>query len=181
MYVGIDVSQARLDVAVSSELDRPWQVPYNPEGLAQLVQQLRALQPALIVVEASGGWQDELVGALRQAQLAVAGVNPRQVRDFAKASGRLAKTDRLDARVLAQFAQAMRPQPRPGPEESTQQLQVLVQRRQQLVEMRTAEKNRLARAPSRSTPASKHTYSGWSKNYAEGNQPRFSRGKRARS
>lgn len=142
VYVGIDVSKARLEVA-SCPAPQSWGLPNTPVELATLVHRLQALQPALVVMEASGGLERPVAQALAQAELPVAVVNPRQVRDFAKATGQLAKTDTLDARILAQFAAALRPEPRPLPDEQTQQLQELLARRRQVVEMLTAEKNRL--------------------------------------
>jgi transposase len=143
VYVGIDVSKARLDVAVrpsgevrSYDNDEP--------GFAELAAWLVPQSPRLVVVEATGGYQAPLVGALTVAGVAVAMVNPRQVRDFARASGLLAKTDRLDAEVIALFGEAMKPEPRPLPDQETTALAALVSRRKQLVEMITAEKNRLA-------------------------------------
>src|SRR5438045_282859 len=108
-------------------------------GIAQLVKQLRRLRPALVVCEATGGWERQLVGALAAAGLPIVVVNPRQVRDFAKATGRLAKTDRLDAEVIAHFAEAVHPEPRALPSADAQALGELVTRRQQLIEMRSAE------------------------------------------
>jgi transposase len=148
VFVGIDVSKARLDIAV-----RPAgtisSVPHDEAGMATVVEQLRHMQPTLVVLEATGGLEVVLSGALAAAGVRVVVVNPRQVRDFAKATGRLAKTDALDAQVLAQFADAVRPAVRPLPEASTQELAALLARRRQLVEMLTAEKNRLGRAPRR--------------------------------
>ena len=146
VFIGIDVSQARLDMAV-----RPgssFSLAHNESTIATLVEQLRALSPTLIVLEATGGMEVPLTSALSTAGLPVVVVNPRQVRDFAKASGRLAKTDALDAQVLAQFAEVMRPQPRPLPDAETRALAARLTRRRQLVEMLTAEKNRLLSAAS---------------------------------
>jgi transposase len=112
------------------------------DGIAELVKHLRHLRPALIVCEATGGWERVLVGALATARLPIVVVNPRQVRDFAKATGRLAKTDRLDAEVIARFAEVIHPEPRALPTADAQALDGLVTRRQQLLEMRTAEGNR---------------------------------------
>ncbi len=140
--VGIDVSQSQLDIAARPG-EQPWRVANSEDGIAQLVEALASLRPALIVMEATGGMQIPVVAALGAAGLPVAVVNPRQVRDFARATGRLAKTDALDAAVLAHFAETIRPTPRPLPDETAQQLSALVTRRRQLVEMRTAESNRL--------------------------------------
>ena len=146
IYVGIDVSKAQWDVA-----ERPSgngaTVPHTPAGIAELVERLRSVEPAGIVVEATGGLEVPLASALASAGLPVHVVNPRQVRDFAKALGRLAKTDTLDAQVLAQFAEVVRPAPRSLPDAATQALSALLTRRRQLIEMRTAEQNRLGTAP----------------------------------
>ena len=146
VFVGIDVSQARLDIAVRP--GAPFSIAHTESALATLVEQLRALSPTLIVLEATGGMEIPLTSALATAGLPVVVVNPRQVRDFAKASGRLAKTDALDAQMLAQFAEVMRPQPRPFPDAEARALAALLTRRRQLVEMLTAEKNRLLSASS---------------------------------
>ena len=114
--------------------------------MATLVEHFITLHPALIVLEATGGMEIPLTSALATAGLPVVVVNPRQVRDFARASGLLAKTDTLDARVLAQFAEVMRPTPRPLPDTEARALTALLTRRRQLVEMLTAEKNRLLSA-----------------------------------
>jgi len=119
----------------------------DARGVAELVSQLRKLGAELIVLEASGGLETVLVGELAAAQLPVAVVNPRQVRDFARANGQLAKTDTLDAKMLALFAERMRPPIRALPDEQTRQLQALVTRRRELVEMLTAERNRLGSVP----------------------------------
>ncbi len=116
-------------------------------GIVTVVEELRALAPTLIVLEATGSLEVPLTSALAAARLPVVVVNPRHVRDFAKAAGQLAKTDALDAQILAQFAEVMRPAPRPLPDEQTQALAALLTRRRQLVEMLTAEKNRLSLAP----------------------------------
>jgi len=140
--IGIDVAKATLDVAVRPAGAR-WQVPYTEEGVEGLVQQVQELEPTLVVLEATGRLEVVLVSALAQARLPVAVVNPRQVRDFAKATGRLAKTDAIDAEVLAHFAEAVRPTPRPLPDSQVQALDALVTRRRQVVAMLTAEQNRL--------------------------------------
>jgi transposase len=144
IFVGIDVSKAQLDVAL-----RPtgrFVVPNDDSGIAQLLEQLQATAPTLIILEATGGIELPLTGVLATAGLPVVVVNPRQIRDFAKATGQLAKTDALDAQVLAHFADVVRPTPRPLPDAQTQELAALVTRRRQLIEMLTAEKNRLASA-----------------------------------
>lgn len=144
-YVGIDVSKAHLDVAVLP-LNQSWQVSYDPGGVNQLLERLLELAPALVVLEATGGLEIPLVGTLATAQLPLVVVNPRQVRDFAKAVGKLAKTDTLDAWVLARFGEATQPELRPLADTQTQELKALVSRRRQVVEMLVAEKNRGRRA-----------------------------------
>jgi transposase len=146
VFVGIDVSLTRLDMALRPGASSSH--THDESAIATVVEQLRALSPTLIVLEATGGMEIPLTSALATAGLPVVVVNPRQVRDFAKASGRLAKTDALDAQVLAQFAEVMRPQPRPLPDADTRALAAVLTRRRQLVEMLTAEKNRLLSASS---------------------------------
>ncbi len=145
VFVGIDVSKDRLDVALRPMSDH-WAVANKDSDIATLVARLRCHAPTLIVLEATGGLELPLTGELAAAGLPVVVVNPRQVRDFAKATGRLAKTDTLDAAVLAQFAEAVRPALRPLPDAETQALSALLTRRRQLIEMCTAEKNRLGSA-----------------------------------
>jgi transposase len=147
VFVGMDVSQACVDVAVQPGTG--FQIPNDERGITQAVDQLQALQPTVIVLEATGGLEVPLTGALAAAGLPVVVINPRQVRDFARATGQLAKTDRLDAQILARFAEAIRPPVRPVPDEQTQALAALVARRRQLMEMLTAEKNRLRLAARR--------------------------------
>ncbi len=142
VYVGIDVSKAHLDVSVGPDR-ASWQVENNLAGIGELVQKLSAVRPVLIVLEATGGYEMAAAGALALAELAVAVVNPRQVRDFAKSLGRLAKTDHIDAQVLARFAEAVKPEPRALADAQTQQLQAILGRRRQLIEMLVAEENRL--------------------------------------
>lgn len=144
-YVGVDVAKDWLDVAQRPE-GAPWRVSNDERGIAALVERLVQLRPALVVLEATGGMEMPVVGALVVAQLPTAVVNPRQVREFARATGRLAKTDAIDAQVLAQFGEAVRPELRPFPDAATQELSALLARRRQLVGMLTAEKNRLRTA-----------------------------------
>ena len=148
LFVGIDVSKDHLDVAVRPA-GEAWQVSHDPQGINSLTERLRELAPRLVVVEATGGMEMALTGELAAAGLPVAVVNPRHVRDFARAAGQLAKTDSLDAHVLAHFAEAMQPKPRDLPDASAQELRALVARRRQLVEMTTAEKNRMRTATPR--------------------------------
>jgi transposase len=143
--VGIDVAQAVLAVAVHGG-DAPWTVPNTPAGWADLAARLRPLEPTRIVLEGTGGLERPVATALAAAGLPVAVVNPRQARDFAKASGRRAKTDAVDARVLARLAATMDVAPRPLPAPATQELQALVTRRRQLTELLVAERNRRQRA-----------------------------------
>ena len=147
MYIGIDVSKARLDAAARPS-GEAWSEDNTPEGHARLVKRLRAVAPALVVLEASGGIEVPAASALAATGLCVAVVNPRQVRDFAKATGQLAKTDALDADVLARFAEAIRPEARPLADEPSRELRALLERRGQLVAMLVAERNRLSRAAS---------------------------------
>lgn len=146
VIVGIDVSKARLDIAERPGM-KQWRVGNDEAGISELMQQLIQLKPKLIVLEASGGLETAVTGAIAAEGLPVVVVNPRQVRDFARASGRLAKTDRLDADGIAHFGEAINPSPRPLPDEETQLLNALWVRRRQLIGMLTAENNRLASAP----------------------------------
>jgi transposase len=144
-FVGIDVSKRQLDVAIMPQ-GQSLAVANDAHGIAALVEQALACRPASVVLEATGGLETAVASALAAAGLPVAVVNPRQVRDFARASGTLAKTDRLDARVLAAFAQAIRPAVRPLPDAEAQALAHLLSRRRQLVEMRKQERTRLTQA-----------------------------------
>jgi len=141
-HVGIDVSKDRLDVAVLGERQET-QVENSREGIARLVEQMQDLQPELIVVEATGGYQRSVVDALFHAGLCVAVVNPARVRQFAKACGLLAKTDKLDAQMLAVFGQRVQPKLYTGKSEAEKQLSALLVRRKQVEEMLKAEQNRL--------------------------------------
>jgi transposase len=145
-FIGIDVSKATLDIHVLPG-DEAWSTQNEDAAVRTLVARLAALQPTLVVLEATGGLERRVLAALLAAKLPAVAVNPRQVRDFAKATGHLAKTDALDARVLALFAERIRPPVRPARNEETQELDALIVRRRQVVDMITAEKNRLAAAP----------------------------------
>lgn len=140
-FVGIDVSKARLDVAVHAPVTF-WQVENTDAGIAALVERLQTLRPTLIVLEATGGFELRVVAELAAAQLPVVVTNPRRVRNFARSTGKLAKTDKLDAQMLAHFAAALRPEPRPLPSAQDEQLTALLTRRRQIVDMLTVEKNR---------------------------------------
>jgi transposase len=142
MLAGIDVAKAELVMATRPSEER-WTVANDESGIRQLVDRLRSLGPELIVLEATGGYELVCVAALAAAGLPVVVVNPRQVRDFAKATGQLAKTDRLDAAVLALFAERVRPAVRPLPDAEAHELDALLTRRRQLLEMLQAERNRL--------------------------------------
>jgi transposase len=149
--VGIDVSLATLDVAVFPTGEQ-WQASNDDAGIGPLIERLTALAPDRIVLEATAGYELPVLAALGSAGLPVVAANPRQVRDFARSTGQLAKTDALDAHVLAQFAAVVRPKLRPLPDAATRELSALLARRRQLVEMRTAESNRLALAVERVRP-----------------------------
>ncbi len=144
VYIGMDVSKATLDICTSD--GETWQAPNTDRTMDQLRARIAGLQPALIVLEATGGYELRAAAALASGGLPVAVVNPRQVRSFARSLGQLAKTDRIDARLLAAFALAIQPEPRPLPDADTQELDALITRRRQLVGMITAETTRLEMA-----------------------------------
>ena len=144
-YVGIDVAKAQVDVAVRP-IDNRWVVANDEAGVRELVAQLKPLDPALVLLEASGGLELPLVADLVAESLPVVVVNPRQVRDFARATGKLAKTDSLDAAILAHFAEAVQPPVRPLRDAEAQALNSLVARRHQVIAMLVSEKNRLSSA-----------------------------------
>lgn len=146
LFVGIDVSKDKLDVALLPS-DERWSVGNNEAEIPSLVERLKQLNPSLIVLEATGGLETLVAASLGTAKLPVAVVNPRQARDFARAIGKLAKTDDIDAGVLALFAERIRPEPRPLKDQELQELTDLLTRRNQLVAMLTGEKNRLSSAP----------------------------------
>ena len=142
IFAGIDVSKARLDVAWT---DAPgtWSVANAPNGIVELVQRFHEIEPELVVMEATGGFEVPAAGALAAAGIAVVIANPRQVRDFAKSTGQLAKTDAIDTHILALFAERVRPQVRALPDEDARALNAIVGRRRQIIDMITAENNRL--------------------------------------
>lgn len=142
LFIGIDIAKNHLDVAVAPEKQH-FRVPNTQAGLTTLVHRLQALQPAIILLEASGGYEFLLVAALREAELPASFINPLQVRQFARSLGITAKTDRLDARVLALFAEKIRPGPRPLPTAQQQELKQLMGRRRQLQDMVHMERHRL--------------------------------------
>ncbi|MFZ0052631.1 MAG: IS110 family transposase, partial [Desulfobaccales bacterium] len=142
VFVGIDISKKHLDIFLTPT-DTSFTVPNTEAGIVKLVARLSQVAPQIILLEATGGYEFLAVAALREAGLPACFINPRQVRDFARSLGILAKTDRIDARVLAQFAEKLRPQPRPLPEAQQQELKHLMVRRRQLLEMIQMEQNRL--------------------------------------
>jgi len=146
IFVGIDVSKARLDVAVG-EKGASWSERNDAEGIGRLTQRLVELQPALVVIESTGGLERPTLVELARAGVSVALVNPKRVREFAKAIGLAAKTDKLDARLLARFARDAKPQATDLPSEADQHLSALLARRKQLLDMLTAEHNRLETTP----------------------------------
>src|SRR5690606_19250528 len=141
IFCGIDVSKDHLDVALLPS-GEGWQVTNDPSGIGELLEKITPLAPALTVLEATGGYETQVAAALAHAGLALAIVNPRQVRDFAKATGQLAKTDRIDAKVIALFADRIRPKPQTLKDDEARLLDALLTRRTQLVGMRSMEKNR---------------------------------------
>lgn len=158
MYnVGIDVSKDSLDIAWLPAIRPAITVPNDPAGHQQLVEMLSRQQPQRILLEATGGYERMLVAALMEAKLPLVRINPRQVRDFAKATGQLAKTDRIDAAILARFAQAMMPEVRPLADEKTLELQDILMRYRQLVAMRSVEQTRLKQATAKRVKVSIET------------------------
>lgn len=147
-YLGIDVSKARLDACLLPD-GETFSVPNDPAGIGELLVRLERARPELVVVEATGNYERPAAAAIAasEAGIAVAVVNPRQARDFAKATGRLAKTDKIDAEALARFASAIAPSPSALPDEEAQALRAVLARRRQLIEMLTAENNRLPMSP----------------------------------
>jgi transposase len=146
LFAGIDVSKQYLDVAVRGRVARAWRVRYTAAGVDALVKELVELAPTLVVLEATGGIEAHIVAALATAGVGLSVVNPRQVRDFAKATGELAKTDSIDAQILALFAERVRPEVRPLRDDETRELDALMTRRRQLIDIRTGELNRLHQA-----------------------------------
>lgn len=145
-FVGIDVSKETLDVAIHPTREGR-SFAHNEQGLSQMAEWIQSVDPRLIVLEATGGFEVQPIRALMARGLLPVLMNPRQIRDFAKATGTLAKTDKIDAQIIARFAAAVRPEVRPLPTAEAQELEALNTRRRQLVEMLTAEKNRLRTAP----------------------------------
>lgn len=159
-FVGIDVSKSTLDVCIEP-VGQPLQVAYDEEGIRRLVSLLKEISPTLIVIEATGGLEMRIASELAGRGLPVAVINPRQARDFAKATGKLAKTDQVDAAVLAAFARAIRPQARPLQDADTRALNDLVSRRRQLIDMRVQETLRLNSAASKPLQKSLKRHIAW--------------------
>lgn len=159
-FIGIDVSKAALDVCIQPS-GQALHVAYDEAGIGRIVERLQEARPVLIVMEATGGLEIRLASELASAGLPVAVINPRQARDFAKATGQLAKTDRVDATVLAAFAQAIRPQARPLKDADTRALNDMVSRRRQLIAMRVQETLRLGTAASRPLQKSLNKHIAW--------------------
>jgi transposase len=166
-WVGIDVSQAWLDI-VLRPVGTYWRLSNQESGWSELVTHLQSLSVKLIVLESTGGMERGIVQVLQRQELPVAVINPKRARDFAKASGRLAKTDRIDAAVLAHFAQAMSPVPKPLASEAQAALSDLVNRRQQVVEMLNSEQRRLHSVRNRSAKADIETHIEWLKQRVKG-------------
>jgi transposase len=145
VYIGIDIGKAQIDIAVHPS-EKQWSFSNNEPGINEAVKSIVGVSPALVVLEATGNLQVSLVAALAIAGITPAVVNPRQIRDFAKATGRLAKTDAIDARVIAHFAAAIHPEPRTLSNDQAQELKDIVARRRQVSDMLTAERNRLGSA-----------------------------------
>lgn len=159
-FVGIDVSKATLDVAVRPS-GAAWQVANAPAAVDALAERLAALRPAVVVLEATGGYEHAVVAALAAARVPVVVANPRQVRDFGRAIGQLAKTDEIDAALLAQFGERVQPEPRPLKDTATEELSALLGRRRQLLDMLVAERNRLGTARSAAVRKSVQRHIQW--------------------
>lgn len=160
MNIGIDVGKRYLDIAVRPSGEQ-WRTANDPAGIATLVADLAARQPARVVLEATGGLEQPAARALQAAGVPTAVVNPGQVRAFARAIGQLAKTDALDAQLLARFAEQLQPAPRPVPAATQVEAQALVARREQLQQLRTAERQRLQQAPTAAAQARVAKHLAW--------------------
>jgi transposase len=142
-YAGVDISKENLDVAVDAS-DQNWRFSNSPAGIKKAIEVFKGMSPVMVIFEATGGLELSLWHALTEAGIEAALINPRQIREFARAKGRLAKTDSIDAKIIAEYGQAFHPKPQPFPD--TQELKELITRRSQLVDMISAEKNRLKAA-----------------------------------
>lgn len=143
-YIGIDVSKKKLDICILPE--KEFQVTNNKEGVKNLLKRIEDLKVELIILEASGGYQNYAVSQMAKKNLPVVVINPRKSKAYAKAKGVLAKTDRIDAKLLAEFGRDIKPEIRPIPDEQMRSINTILARREQLITMRTAEKNRLQQA-----------------------------------
>lgn len=161
-FIGVDIAKDSFEFAVYGD-DRHFNMSNDETGIRQAVEQIQKLSPELLVLEATGGYEHPLVAALSIAKLPVVVINPRQVRDFAKATGHLAKTDAIDAAVLAQFAAVIKPDLRPIADADMLLLKEVVSRRQQLVEILVAERNRLGVAHNPSVKAGIQAHIDWLK------------------
>lgn len=159
VYVGIDIAKAKLDVAVGEDV--VFTLERTPEGLAELVARLAPLSPTVVVMEATGGLEVIVAAALSAAKLPTVVINPKRARDFAKAEGTRAKTDAIDARVLARFGRKMEPRPRPLPDETARELDAMLDRRRQLIGMRVMERGRLDSAAGTRVRGDLETHIGW--------------------
>jgi len=147
IYVGIDIAKADFEIKESGP-QKTYSERHTQTGIRKTVRRMVAIQPTLVVMEATGGLEKTLARALATAGIAVAVINPRQIRDFARSLGKLAKTDSIDAEIIALYAEKIRPEPRGFPNADTDMLDALLTRRQQVIQMTTAEKNRLQQAAS---------------------------------
>jgi transposase len=172
IFVGIDVAKAKVDVYVRPT-GEAFEVARDEAGLARIVERMTGLWPQLVVLEATGGYEASVAAALTHAGIAVVVVNPRQARDFARSTGKLAKTDRVDAQLLARFADAVRPPVRLMPTAAGEALGALVTRRRQLVEMLGAEKNRAQQAGSGQVGSRIQAHIQWLAHELEGTMRRF--------
>jgi transposase len=163
-YVGIDVSKDRLDVAITPK-ERTWQVPNDEEGIGKLVKTLKELSPGIIVLEPTGGYESPVAGALATEGLNVVIVNARQIRNYARAVGRMAKTDKLDALIMAGFAATIKPKARPMGDAETLSIKAKVSRRRQLLEILKGEKCRLNTAHEDVKPSIRAHMNGFKKSW----------------
>lgn len=160
LYVGVDVSKKSLEVYILPSADS-FEVPNDQDGLDELADRLHKVRPTLVVLEATGGFERPAVATIAASGFAVAVVNPRQVRDFAKATGKLAKTDRMDAKILARFAQDIRPTPKSPPNAEAREFSAIIARRRQVISMMSAEKNRLSITDSKAVAKRIRAHIGW--------------------
>jgi transposase len=160
LHVGVDVSKKSLEVYILPTGDS-FELPNDQDGLDELADRLQKVRPTVVVLEATGGYERPAVAAIAAFGIAVAVVNPRQVRDFAKATGKLAKTDRIDALILARFAQDIRPTPKSPPNTEAREFSAIIARRRQVISMMSAEKNRLSITDSKAVAKRIRAHIGW--------------------